>query len=166
MAPVVNKYHYDPYKNFTFYVKWNDRYVAGVQKMSGIGGSPGIPPYARRAPVRTDDDDRITLERGISYDLEFQEWAKKSAGFASERGTGNPPQDFRKEMVIELRNQADGQLVMAYKVHRCWVSKFITLPGASENELAIDLIELQHEGWEQGPNVTGPDGPSLTGSSF
>jgi phage tail-like protein len=158
--PGVNKFRYDPYKNFTFRVKWNDRYVAGIAKVSGLASSrKGVPSRGRHVPT-PQDDGPIMLERGLSDDLEFQQWAKKSADSAHRPGAGNPPDDFRKEMLIELRNQ-DGQLVMAYNVHRCWVSKFITMPGVSENEAVIERIELQHEGWEQDSSVAEPDGPNF-----
>jgi phage tail-like protein len=157
--PGVNQYRYDPYKIFTFRVKWNERYVAGISKISGIDSSrPNIRPRIERVPIQTDNSP-ITLERGVSCDLEFQQWAK------SRLDAGNPPQDFRKELVIELYNQ-DGLLMTAYNVHRCWISKFITMPGMSENEAVIERIELQHEGWEQDPSVTGPDGPNFREPGF
>ncbi len=32
----VNASRIDPYKNFKFRVKWDNRYVAGVSKVSGL----------------------------------------------------------------------------------------------------------------------------------
>lgn len=160
VRPGVNKSRYDPYKNLPFRLKWNDRYVAGITRVSSLGSSKeGIPYRAGHTPKQTEDGP-ITLERGLSDDLEFQQWAKKFVDFAPKPDAGNPPQDFRKDIVIELRNE-DGQLVTAYNVHRCWVSKFITMPGLSETEAVIERIELQHDGWEQDPSVAGSDEPNF-----
>ena len=78
----VNAHRSDPYKNFKFRVKWDGRYVAGVSKVSGLrrrteviehreGGDPST---SRKSPGRTTFE-AITLERGITHDLEFERWA-------------------------------------------------------------------------------------------
>jgi phage tail-like protein len=38
----VNALRFDPYKNFKFHVKWNKRYVAGVNKVSSLKRSTKI----------------------------------------------------------------------------------------------------------------------------
>jgi hypothetical protein len=38
--------------------------------------------------------------------------------------------DFRKDVIIEVYNEA-GQLAIAYKVYRCWVSEFTPCPNST-----------------------------------
>ena len=71
--------------------------------------------------------------------------------------------DFRKDIIIEVMNEA-GQVAIAYKVYRCWVSEFTAMPelDASANAIAIQSIQLQNEGWERDYEVTEPTEPSFT----
>jgi len=43
------------------------------------------------------------------------------AFWCSRRRRGVAEQDFRKDIIIDMFNEA-GQLVLSYKVFRCWVS--------------------------------------------
>ena len=64
--------------------------------------------------------------------------------------------DFRKDIIIEVYNEA-GQLAIAYKVFRCWVSEFQALPDldANANAVAIQTLKLENEGWERDLDVDG-----------
>jgi phage tail-like protein len=66
-------------------------------------------------------------------------------------------QDFRKEILLEMYNES-GQLVIAYKVYRCWVSEFQALPDldANANAVAIQHLKIENEGWERDLDVTEP----------
>ena len=66
--------------------------------------------------------------------------------------------------MIEIYNEA-GQLVLAYKVFRCWVSEFEALPDLDANEGAVLLqhIKLENEGWERDTSVVEPSEPSFGG---
>ena len=57
-----------------------------------------------------------------------------------------------------------GQWVLAYKVFRCWVSEFQSLPDldANANAVAIQHIKLENEGWERDYDVTEPSEPSFS----
>ena len=70
--------------------------------------------------------------------------------------------DFRKDIIIEVYNEA-GQLAIAYKVYRCWVSEYQALPelDANANAVAIQTIKLENEGWERDYEVTEPTEPSF-----
>ncbi len=61
-----------------------------------------------------------------------------------------------------LYNEA-GQFVIAYIVHRCWVSEFQALPDfdADANTLAIQRITLENEGWERDTSVQEPVEPAF-----
>src|SRR5438876_2437372 len=166
----VNPSRFDPYKNFKFRVKWDGRYVAGVCKVTGLKRTTevvkhregGDPSSSRKSPGRTEFDP-ITLERGVTHDTEFEKWANKVWNFGAGLGSEVSLSDFRKEMIIEFYNEA-GQLAIAYKVFRCWVSEFQSLPDldANANAVAIQHIKLENEGWERDLAVTEPTEPSFT----
>ena len=67
--------------------------------------------------------------------------------------------DFRKDIYLEFYNEA-GQLVIAYKIYRCWVSEYQAMPDldANANAIAIEHIKLENEGFERDTSVTEPAG--------
>ena len=71
--------------------------------------------------------------------------------------------DFRKDIIIEVYNEA-GQIAIAYKVYRCWVSEFQALPDldANANAIAIQHLKLENEGWVRDTEVAEPKEPTLT----
>ena len=165
----VNATRFDPYKNFKFRVKWDGRYVAGISKVGSLKRTTevvkhregGDPSSSRKSPGRTEYE-AITLERGVTHDKDFEQWANKVWNYGSGLGAEVALKDFRKDIIIEVYNEA-GQLAIAYKVYRCWVSEFTALPelDASANAVAIQSIVLQHEGWERDYDVTEPSEPSF-----
>jgi phage tail-like protein len=166
----VNTQHFDPYKNFKFRVKWDGRYVAGISKVGALKRTSELVEHreggdastSRKSPGRVKYD-AITLERGVTHDTEFEKWANKvwlqGAGLGSEVSL----KDFRKDIILELYNEA-GQLVIAYKIYRCWVSEYQAMPDldANANAVAIQHIKLENEGWERDESVTEPTEPSFT----
>ena len=64
---------------------------------------------------------------------------------------------FRKDLIIEFLNE-QGNVALAYKVFRCWVSEYQALPelDANANAVAIESIVLQNEGWERDESVAEP----------
>jgi phage tail-like protein len=165
----VNPTRFDPYKNFKFRVKWDGRYVAGVSKVSALKRTTevvehregGDPSTSRKSPGRTKYD-AITLERGVTNDVDFEQWANKVWNFGSGLGAEVSLKDFRKDIIIEVYNEA-GQLALAYKVFRCWVSEYQSLPDldANANAVAIQHIKLENEGWERDTEVPEPAEPSF-----
>jgi len=166
----VNAQRFDPYKNFKFRVKWDGRYVAGVANVGALKRTTevvehregGDPSSSRKSPGRTKYE-AITLERGVTHDPEFERWANKVWNYGSGLGSEVSLQDFRKDIIIELYNEA-GQLAIAYKVYRCWVSEFQAIPDldANANAVAIQTIKLENEGWERDYDVTEPSEPHFT----
>jgi len=166
----VNATRYDPYKNFKFRVKWDGRYVAGVSKVGALKRTTdlvehregGDPSSSRKSPGRTKFD-AITLDRGVTHDTEFEKWANKVWNFGSGLGAEVSLKDFRKDILIEVYNEA-GQLAIAYKVYRCWVSEFQALPDLDANAgaVAIQHIKLENEGWERDVDVVEPSEPTFT----
>ncbi len=166
----VNANRFDPYKNFKFRVKWDGRYVAGLSKCGALKRTTelvehregGDPSTGRKSPGRTKYD-AISLERGVTHDLEFERWANKVWNFGAGLGSEVSLKDFRKDISIEVYNEA-GQKVIAYNVFRCWISEFQALPDldANANAVAIQHIKLENEGWERDVSVVEPSEPTFT----
>jgi phage tail-like protein len=166
----ANPTRLDPYKNFKFRVKWDGQYVAAVSKVSALKRSTevvehrsgGDPSTAHKSPGRIKYE-ALTLERGLTQDLAFHDWAalvwNYGAGLGSEVSLAN----FRKNIYLEFYNEA-GQLVMAYFIYRCWVSEYHALPDldANANAVAIEMIKLEHEGFQRDASVTEPVEPTLS----
>lgn len=167
--PSINPLRLDPYKNFKFRVKWDGRYVAGISKVSPLRRTTevatfragGDPSSIHKSPGRTEYE-AITLERGVTNDTAFEQWANKVWTHGAGLGAEVSLRDFRKDIYLELLNEA-GQLVIAYKIYRCWVSEYQALPDldANANAIAIEHIKLENEGWERDLSVTPPTEPSF-----
>ena len=166
----VNAQRFDPYKNFKFRVKWDGRYVAGVSKVGALKRSTelvehregGDPSTSHKSPGRTKFE-AVSLERGVTHDPEFERWATKVWAIGGGLGGEVSLKDFRKDIIIEVYNEA-GQLALAYKLYRCWVSDYQALPDldANANAVAIQHIKLENEGWERDDSVKEPKEPSFT----
>lgn len=166
----VNTERFDPYKNFKFRVKWDGRYVAGVSKVGALKRSielvehreGGDPSTSRKSPGRAKYE-AVTLERGVTHDTEFEKWANKVWNYGSGLGTEVSLKDFRKDIIIEVYNEA-GQNVVSYKVYRCWVSEYQATADldANANAVLIQTLKLENEGWERDYEVTEPTEPSFT----
>jgi len=165
----VNAERVDPYKNFKFRVKWGGKYVAGVSKVGALKRTTepvehregGDPSSVRKSPGQTKYEP-ITLERGVTHDVEFEKWANKVWNYGSGLGAEVSLQDFRKDITIEVYNEA-GQLAISYNVYRCWVSEYQAIPelDASGKAVAIQTIKLENEGWERDYAATEPTEPSF-----
>ena len=166
----VNAQRFDPYKNFKFRLKWDGKYVAGVSKCSALKRTTevvkhregGDPSSSRKSPGRTEYE-AITLERGVTHDVEFEKWANKVWQVGAGLGAEVSPKDFRKDLIIEIYNEA-GQLAISYKVYRCWVSEYQAAPDldANANAVALQHIKLENEGWERDQEVAEPGEPTFT----
>jgi phage tail-like protein len=169
----VNTHRFEPYQNFRFRVKWDNRYVAGVSKVSPLKRSTevvkwregGDPTNSRKLPGRTEYEP-ITLERGVTHDVEFERWANKVWRHGAGPGGQVSLKDFRKDLLLELLNEA-GQIVIVYKIYRCWISEFQAMPDldAGANAVAIQHIRLENEGWERDTDIAEPVEPSYTAPS-
>ncbi len=166
----VNASRFDPYKNFKFRIKWDGKYVAGVSKVSALKRTTevvshrngGEPSSSRRSPGRTEFE-AVTLERGVTHDPEFEKWANKVWNFGSGLGSEVSLKDFRKDIILEVYNEA-GQLAIAYRIFRCWVSEFQPVGelDANANAVLIATLKLENEGWERDYAVTEPTEPSFS----
>jgi phage tail-like protein len=166
----VNPARFDPYKNFKFRVKWDGRYVAGVSKVGALKRTTevvkhrdgGDPSTSRKSPGRSEFE-AVTLERGVTHDVEFEQWANKVWNLGSGLGSEVSLADFRKDVLIELLNES-GQVVKSYRLFRCWVSEYQSMPDldANANAVAIEHLKLENEGWERDVAVVEPSEPRFT----
>jgi phage tail-like protein len=173
----VNKHRYDPYKNFKFKVRFKDKtdYIAGVSKVTGLKRKTEVvthrvgsdPSTSRKSPGRTEYD-AVTLERGVTHDVDFERWANKVWNFSVPNPSANGGlevslRDFRRDVVIEVYNES-AQKVLQYIVYRCWVSEYQALPDldANANAVAIQTIKLENEGWERDYTIVEPSEESFS----
>jgi phage tail-like protein len=166
----VNATRLDPYKNFKFRLKMDGQYVAGVSKVGGLkrtteviehreGGDPSTP---HKSPGRNKHES-ITIERGLTHALEFHDFAGLVWNFGAGLGAEVSLANFRKDIYLEIYNEA-GQLAIAYKLYRCWVSEYQALPDldANANAIAIEHIKIECEGFERDTSVTEPQESTLS----
>jgi phage tail-like protein len=156
----VNAQRHDPYKAFAFRVKWDGNYVAGISKMSALKRTTdpvlhregGDPTHERKSPGMSKFE-AVTLERGVTHDLEFENWANLVHSLESPISLKN----FRKDIVVDFFNEA-GQLALSYKLTRCWPSEYQALPAldAGTAAVAIQTLKLEIEGWERDTAVPEP----------
>jgi phage tail-like protein len=167
---VTNPMRFDPYKNFKFRLRWDGRYVAGISKVSPLKRTTevvkhrngGDPSTSRKSPGRTEYE-AITLERGVTHDLDFETWAGKVWQLQAALGSEVSLADFRKDVILDFYNEA-GQLAISYHIFRCWVSEYQALPDldANANVVAIQHLKLENEGWQRDVAVKEPTEPTLT----
>ena len=151
----VNTYRFDPYKNFKFTVEFDNKVVAGVSKVSALkrttdvtshreGGDPSTP---RHAPAQSKFEP-ITLERGITFAPEFQDWA--NLVYSTQGDAAMSLKNYRRDIRLNLNN-LQNVTVRSYLVYRCWPSEYVALPelDANGNGIAFEHIILQNEGWER-----------------
>src|ERR1700760_855476 len=149
----VNTNRYDPYKSYRFLVYFGNTTtpVAGVSKVGGLKRSSDAIEYKEggnsiilKGLGRTKYDP-ITLERGLTQDLDFATWA--NAAQVLDKGSPRTSlKNLRKEVRIDLLNEA-GQPVYRFNVHRCWVSEYQALPDldAGSTAIALEHIKLENE---------------------
>jgi phage tail-like protein len=160
---VVNAQRVDPYKNFKFRVLLDGKPVLGVSKVGSLKRttevvkhrSGGENSYDHKSPGRSSYD-AITLERGITHDLEFEKWANQVHAFLDD-----PAMDlsgYKRDLMLEVMNEK-GQVAIRYHMFSCWVSEFAAMPDldANANAVAIEHIKVELEGWKRDEGTTEPN---------
>lgn len=160
---VTNAHRYDPYKNFKFRVLWDEKVVLGVSKVGALKRTTEVVKHREGGDNSTDRKsagrttyEGISLERGITHDLEFERWANMVHQFA-----GDPNMDlvnYKKNLMLEVLNEK-GHVAKRYSLLRCWVSEFTAMPDldANANAVAIESIKIELEGWERDVETKEPD---------
>jgi phage tail-like protein len=160
---VVNANRVDPYKNFKFRLSWDGRPVMGVSKVGALKRttevvkhrSGGDNSHDHKSPGRTSYES-VTMERGLTHDLEFEKWANMVHTF-----DGDPAMDlagYKKDLTLEVLNEK-GQVAKRYHLYRCWVSEFTAVPDldANANAVAIEHLKIELEGWMRDSDTPEPD---------
>jgi phage tail-like protein len=161
----VNINRFDPYKNYRFlvYLGESTQPVAGVSKVGGMKRNSDVIEYKEGGNavilkgIGRTKYDPITLERGVTHDPEFEDWAN-AAQVLDKGSPKSSVADLRKTVRIVLQNE-QGQPVQQYIVYRCWVSEYQALPelDAGGSAIALQHVKLENEGWERDLTVVEPD---------
>jgi phage tail-like protein len=129
---------YDPYKSYRFVLYMNGRPVAGATNVAlPTDGdnvdyrAGGEPIHVRKLPGR-DKYETITLERGVTHDAAFANWAAGAGPHAT--------------LGLKVFGPA-GRLQARYSLANCWTSGHNALPplNAKGSDIAIEELELQCE---------------------
>ena len=162
----------DPMMNFRFRVKFSDGadYIAYVSKVSGFSRKTevvkhrdgGNPASSVKLPGRTEYDP-ITLERAVTNDTVFEQWANKTWSYRNASGgLETSLQDFRRDLTIDVFDAA-GQKVLSYQLFNCWVSEYQPVSDfdANANAVSMQHIKLENEGWVRDLDVVPAPEPSF-----
>jgi phage tail-like protein len=160
---VTNAHRVDPYKNFKFRVLWDGRVVLGVSKVSALKRTTEVVKHREGGENSTDHKspgrttyEAVTLERGITHDLEFEKWANLVHPYSGDAGMDLV--HYKKELTLEALNEK-GHVAKRYFLHHCWVSEFQAMPDldANANAVAIETLKIELEGWERDTDTKEPD---------
>lgn len=152
---------FDPYRTFKFRVRFGDTTVAGVTKVSALTRTVTptelkeagdlLSPRNSPGAVRYDD---VVLEKGLSMDNAFEDWANAVVQLQADPGSTS---GFKRTVYIDVYdlngNPQDrkSQPITSYKLNRAWITKYTALPelDASGGGFGIQSVTLRHEGWER-----------------
>jgi phage tail-like protein len=157
MPPFTKIQRIDVYFGFKFKVSFKGALapVAGISKISPLkrttevvshrdGGDLSTP---RHAPGATKYEP-VTLERGVTHDLDFEQWANQV--YSTDGDAAVSLAGYKRDLSIEVMN-LQGEAIRRYFLYRAWVSEY-TATGeldANTNAVLIESIVLQYEGFER-----------------
>lgn len=160
---VKNAHRVDPYKTYKFRVKWDNKTVLGVSKVSPLKRATNPVPHRSggdnsadlKSPGRVSYDP-VTFERGITHDLEFERWANLVHPYAGDKSRDLV--HYKKELTLEVMNEK-GHAALRYFLHGCWVSEFTAVPAldANANAVAVESLKIELEGWERDVDTKEPN---------
>jgi len=134
----------DPYTGFNFLVEIDGMTVAAFKQVSGLGSETEVIEYragsdkantVRKLPGLTRYAN-IVLKRGVTKDAQLWNWRKTVEQGIADRRNGS----------IVLLDEARSE-ILRWHFSNGWVAK-LSGPdlNASANEVAIETIEIAHEG--------------------
>ena len=166
----ASAHRHDPYKNFKFKVQWEAESgegtyvtVMGVSKVSALKKTTEVVTFRNGGDNSTDHKqpgrtsyEGITLERGITHDTEFENWAKLVYPYEGDSLVKSDK--FKKKLILDILNEK-GQIALRYYLYECWVSEFTAVPelDANANAVAIESIKIELEGWKRDTSKPEPD---------
>ena len=136
----------DPYKAFNFLVEIEGVARAAFSEVGGLGSETavieyrvgGAPNTVRKLPGLTKYAN-IVLRRGITQDAELWNWRKSVVQGEVDRRNGS--------IILLDDNRTE---VVRWNFFDGWISKWEgPLLNAKGNEVAIETIEIAHEGLER-----------------
>jgi len=133
----------DPFASFNFKLEIEGITVAGFSEVTGGNTESNVIDYregneaiAPRKLSGLNKYGNITLKRGMSLDKQLYEWRK----------TVVDGDITRKNLSIVLQNEKHDE-VARWNIFNAWISKLsIADLKANANEIAIETVELTHEG--------------------
>lgn len=168
---VKNPRRTDPYKNFKFRIKWDNKPVMGVSKVGPLKRTTEVVTHRsggenstdHKSPGRTSYEG-ITCERGVTHDLDFEAWANKVHPYDGDSSMDLA--NYKKDLTLEMMNEK-GHVVLRYFLYDCWVSEFTAVPDldANANAVAIESLKIELEGWKRDPDTKEPDESSPVSSA-
>ncbi|HEX8190409.1 MAG TPA: phage tail protein [Pyrinomonadaceae bacterium] len=136
----------DPFASFNFKLEIEGITVAGFSEVTGLNQESNVIDYREgQEPITPrklpglNKFGNITLKRGISPDLSVYNWRKTVTDGDIERRNAS----------IVLHNEKHEEVVR-WNLVNAWPSKYVGPDlKANANEVAIESIELTHEGVER-----------------
>jgi phage tail-like protein len=159
---VKNADRHVPYKTFKFRLVYNNKVVFGVSKVGALKRTTEVVKHRHGGQNSFDYKswgrstfEAITLERGITHDHDFEEWANMVASWSGDASTNLA--QYKRELTLEFLNER-GQVAIRYFLHGCWVSEYTALPelDANGNHIALESMKIELEGWERDPHTLEP----------
>jgi len=164
----INTHRTDPYKNFKFRILMEGRVVLGVSKISALRKTTEVVKWREGSDPSSNEHkspgrasyDAITMERGLTHDREFEQWANMVNPF-----DGDSAMDlvnYKKTLMLEFLNER-GQIAFRYILYNCWVSEYTAIleldANAKEDKetVALERIKIELEGWQRDTEVQEPD---------
>ena len=137
----------DPFASFNFKLEIEGITVAGFSEVTGLNQESNVIDYREgQEPITPrklpglNKFGNITLKRGISPDLSVYNWRKTVTDGDIERRNAS----------IVLHNEKHEEVVR-WNLVNAWPSKYVGPDlKANANEVAIETVELTHEGVERG----------------
>ena len=143
-----------PIPRFHFQVEWGDGFRIGFTEVTGLSFETEVIEYREghskkynktKQPGLTKFSN-ITLKRGTfegDYDY-YKEW-RKTYFFQEGNKTGS---QYRRTVTIKLLNESH-ETIITWRLLNAWPSKVQSTDlKADANEVAIETMELVHEGLE------------------
>jgi phage tail-like protein len=133
----------DPYAGFNFTIVIDGVTTAGFSEVSGLDSETDVIEYRTGERENTVKKlpglkkyPRIVLKRGFTQDTGLWDWRKKVMDGQTQRQSGS----------IVLHNEA-GAAALQWDFVEAWPSKWQgPAMNAKNNEIAIEVLEIAHEG--------------------
>jgi phage tail-like protein len=136
----------DPFKSYSFLVEIDGIASAAFKSVSGLGAEAEVVEYregsdpvssSRKLPGRVGYPN-VTLRRGLTTSRDLWDWWQTVVD-------GNVQ---RRNVVIALLDNS-GTPILRWLLRNAWIARIeFSELHASKNEIAIESVELAHEGLE------------------